>query len=115
MTNVSILKPKGYEEWRPMPDWCRWTAVDSDGAVGAFEDKPHVASRQWVADHGRFAVLGINPPMRALWEKSLTPVHGVKVPTSRSFADGNARQQLRRVILIGCGLLAALIWWAVSS
>lgn len=115
MSKVSPIRPY-VPPIVPMPPWARYTTIDADGTCTAWENMPFIAYRQWVPDNigQRFAIIGTNPPMRAFWETSLTPVHSPTVPTSRSFADGEARAQLRRVILILSALLAGLAWWAVS-
>jgi hypothetical protein len=46
--------------------------------------------------------------------KRFRPVHlPSEVPTHAQWSHGKARTQLRNVILIGCGLLAAFLLWAV--
>lgn len=46
------------QDWENVPDWANWVAVDSDGEVYAFENKPTIDEGVWEITSGEAESLG---------------------------------------------------------
>jgi hypothetical protein len=94
------------------PPWARWLAVDSDGTVWAYAERPQLqlVAGCWAPFHARarFELVDHVPPTTA-WRDSLVSVPGNDAPTQRLHALIVAGLLVLALGTFAVGTLAG--WW----
>ena len=81
------------------PSWAKWTAMDADGEVWAYEDMPAAAKTMWRTQGGNVRSIGYANVDGIDWTQTLTPVN-VTTPTPKAQHDRIAANIVDSIIAV---------------